>query len=279
MYTIVHAIAKHALQTQAGQAAQVFLGRLLQGHHRRRRRYLRLHRGHRHASMVGFKDTPDHPQRLSKDMHKGSSGASFGKSLGRALTRGRDRVKKALGSESKPAVRASEVARVTENQVKSMPREALEALVLGKIAERKPITPADVKRAHEGALQGDDETASSAGSSTDLLNRKWPPSCAGFSDAQKRELEDDFIHFDLNGDGKITLDEFIKVMLRKIKAHEDIEEPQIIAMFQEMNTSGSGTVNFTEFADSWAHDEHMHDELSWHAHALSQRNSEVPQKV
>lgn len=69
---------------------------------------------------------------------------------------------------------------------------------------------------------------------------------------------------------------FIKVMQRGASGHDQMEEGTLIGMFQDMNTSGSGYVNFTEFAESWIADDHgMHDELHDHAHALEKAPLQV----
>ena len=142
------------------------------------------------------------------------------------MTRGRDRVASTMGSSMgsmmralsrKPAKDAAgdrgskdamkRKSTVAENQIKSMSREVLEALVIEKLNSGKPITPLDIKKALEASQ---DTAGDESGSSSDLIGKKriWPASAQGLSAEKKQELEDDFEHFDLNKDGKLSLDEY-----------------------------------------------------------------------
>ena len=103
------------------------------------------------------------------------------------MTRGRDRVASTMGSSMgsmmralsrKPAKDAAgdrgskdamkRKSTVAENQIKSMSREVLEALVIEKLNSGKPITPLDIKKALEASQ---DTAGDESGSSSDLIGK------------------------------------------------------------------------------------------------------------
>ena len=58
---------------------------------------------------------------------------------------------------------------------------------------------------------------------------------------------------DVNGDGEVSLDEFVKIMLRPINGNPpEFEESELVAMFMDMDHDGGGTVCYDEFALAWA---------------------------
>lgn len=61
------------------------------------------------------------------------------------------------------------------------------------------------------------------------------------------EVKDAFDVFDTNNDGKITVNEFKKILLK----HGDYEEKFIDQTFQKMDLDKNGEIAFNEFVDSW----------------------------
>jgi hypothetical protein len=58
---------------------------------------------------------------------------------------------------------------------------------------------------------------------------------------------------DTNGDGEVSLDEFIKIMMRPVNGKPtEFEESELVAMFMDMDHDGGGTVCYDEFALAWA---------------------------
>ena len=75
----------------------------------------------------------------------------------------------------------------------------------------------------------------------------------GISKDRIAQLDADFAQFDGNGDGSISLDEFIKVMMLPVNGvMPDWEEAVLVDMFAEMDHDGSGCVCYHEFAQAWA---------------------------
>lgn len=65
---------------------------------------------------------------------------------------------------------------------------------------------------------------------------------------QYEELKESFEYNDLNGDGKIELDEFRR-MLEALDAGVDAEEARV--GFDAIDTDGDGGIEFDEFVDWW----------------------------
>ncbi|HUF74070.1 MAG TPA: EF-hand domain-containing protein [Gammaproteobacteria bacterium] len=68
------------------------------------------------------------------------------------------------------------------------------------------------------------------------------------TDEQIEELRESFEYNDLNGDGKIELDEFLD-MLEALDTGVNRDEAKI--GFQEIDTDHDGVISFHEFMDWW----------------------------
>jgi hypothetical protein len=80
-----------------------------------------------------------------------------------------------------------------------------------------------------------------------LLALSCPPRCSLAPLLSLRPLTD------TNGDGEVSLDEFIKIMMRPVNGKPtEFEESELVAMFMDMDHDGGGTVCYDEFALAWA---------------------------
>ena len=131
--------------------------------------------------------------------------------------------------------------------VKRLKVEQMEKLILQSIFDGTPVSMDHVTKAldpgHPDAEEGAEEVDNSS---------KSKPVLERMCTVTRAELDHDFAHFDKNGDGNISLDEFIKIMNHKNP--DPFDDAELVALFQEMDVDGGGSVCYHEFAVQWARD-------------------------
>ena len=124
--------------------------------------------------------------------------------------------------DPKPAKLDPEVAKL----VSKLGKNDLESLVLKKLRDQKPLTGADVKAAAGLGTAEPVEKHDPKKNAKKMVER--------MSTAKVLALDNDFAVFDTNGDGDITLDEFIKIMKRPVNGKvPDWEEAQLVPCSEE----------------------------------------------
>merc|ERR1712070_936877 len=112
---------------------------------------------------------------------------------------------------------------------------------------KKPITVEDVNKCHERRA-----AAASKEAEDEDKRGKHHPVLDKMCTATRADLEHDFARFDGNGDGNISLNEFVEIMNRNNP--DPYEESELVALFQAMDKDGGGSVCYHEFAVQWALD-------------------------
>ena len=164
---------------------------------------------------------------------------------------------------------------------------SMEKLILQSVVDGKPITMDDVAHALDGGklqTKAEAEAAAKAEAEAEAAKAAQPKdrkvgALARMCTFTVSELDHDFAEFDKNGtplplprpcrafdaarphssrvtvlagDGTITLNEFIQIMNHNNP--EPFEDAELVALFQNMDKDGGGTVCYHEFAEQWAID-------------------------
>jgi len=162
------------------------------------------------------------------------------------------RGKKAAAEPAKKGTNVPDNAQLLIDRLKPI---QMQNLILKKMGDGSPIVLGDILSLLEKAETGNihhhhDEPAETS------QPKGTSPVLERLTTATRIELEADFSQFDKNGDGSITLDEFIQIMHRQVPGHDTpaFEDAELVALFQAMDADGGGTVDYHEFAEQWALD-------------------------
>jgi len=160
--------------------------------------------------------------------------------------------------------KGNEAKRLPDNMsvlVTRLTTEKMEMLILKSIMDGAALTSQDVLDALDGQkilTQKEKErklAMPDAENGDEDEKAKQTPTLKKMCTFTKKELDHDFARFDKNGDGSVTLDEFIEIMNRNNS--EPFPEVELVQIFQEMDVDGGGTVCYHEFAERWAADREM----------------------
>jgi len=157
----------------------------------------------------------------------------------------------AYGRGKKEAANPKQRAEAEKAVNERLDRKQMKDLLLKKLADQTPLRPEDIL-----SLLSSGATEEEAKKDSEPQKKAPPKALDRMTSATKLELEKDFRQFDKNGDGSITLDEFITIMHMDVSGHETpaFDDAELVALFEAMDTDGGGTVCYAEFAEQWALD-------------------------
>jgi len=166
------------------------------------------------------------------------------------------KAKKGADASKKPDTKTTKVPDNAPLLVDRLKPLQMQKLLLDKMADGTPVTIDDVLHLIQKAETNKDIAAGKVADETEVESTHKSAALERMSTTTKIELEADFAQFDKNGDGSITLDEFIAIMHRPVAGHEmpQFEDAELVMLFQQMDVDGGGTVCYQEFADQWAID-------------------------
>lgn len=160
--------------------------------------------------------------------------------------------KKAAGKE--PAAKGS-VPPNASLLVTRLKVDQMEKLILKSIVDGTALTMDDITHALDGGKVKTKAEAETVDTDDNAHAKKIAaPVLERMCTVTRAELDHDFAQFDKNGDGTLTLTEFIEIMNHNVKPEDRYEDSELVGLFQEMDKDGGGTICYHEFAVQWAAD-------------------------
>jgi len=163
-----------------------------------------------------------------------------------------------FADSSPPPSKAAKSAALPSNAtllVQRLKNQHMEELILKSLRSGQALTMDDVLHALDPVASA--SSAPADGAEAGPVLTKSNSVVDKMCHVTRADLDHDFAQFDTNGDGTITLDEYLKIMKRGDEFTDD-DEPLLVAMFQEMDKDGSNSVCYHEFATQWAQEDPGH---------------------